>query len=144
VTLLGGNGWNSPKNGDGIPQLVERGGKFVVCSVFVDGFYADSGHEATKRFVRLYSEAYKDTTPTLLDAIGFDSARMLRLLLDKQTAALDRSSVRDGLAATKNFDGATGKTSFNDKREAEKPLFFLTVDPKGIREIQPNERLSGS
>ena len=144
VTLLGGNGWNSPKNGDGLPQLVERGGKFVLCSVFVDGFYADSSREATRRFVRLYSEAYKDTTPTLLDAIGFDSARMLRQLLDKQTAALDRASVRDGLAATKNFEGATGKTSFNEQREAEKPLFFLTIDPKGIREIQPTERLSGS
>src|SRR5215472_15453902 len=144
VTLLGGNGWNSPKNGDGIPQLVERGGKFVLCSVFVDGFYADSGREATRRFVRLYSEAYKDVTPTLLDAVGFDSARMLRQLLDKQTASLDRSSVRDGLAATKDFEGATGKTSFNAQREAERPLFFLTIDPKGIREIQPTERLSGS
>jgi len=144
VTLLGGNGWNSPKNGDGIPQLVERGGKFVLCSVFVDGFYADSSREATRRFVRLYSEAYKDVTPTLLDAVGFDSARMLRQLLDKQTASLDRSSVRDGLAATKDFEGATGKTSFNAQREAEKPLFFLTIDPKGIREIQPTDRLSGS
>ena len=144
VTLLGGNGWNSPKNGDGVPQLVERGGKFVLCSVFVDGFYVDSSREATKRFVRLYGEAYKDSTPTLLDAVGYDSARMLRQLLDKQTASLDRASVRDGLAATRNFEGATGKTSFNDRREAEKPLFFLTIDPKGIREIQPTERLSGS
>jgi ABC-type branched-subunit amino acid transport system substrate-binding protein len=144
VTLLGGNGWNSPKNGDGIPQLVERGGKFVLCSVFVDGFYVDSSREATKRFVRLYSEAYKDSTPTLLDAVGYDSARMMRQLLDQQTASLDRASVRDGLAAIKNFEGATGKTSFNQKREAEKPLFFLTIDPKGIREIQPTDRLSGS
>ena len=144
VTLLGGNGWNSPKNGDGIPQLVERGGKFVLCSVFVDGFYADSSREATRRFVRLYGEAYKDTAPTLLDAVGFDSVRMFRALLDRQTATLDRTSVRDGLAATRDFEGATGKTSFNQKREAEKPLFFLTIDPKGIREIQPTERLSGS
>src|SRR5215475_13894109 len=144
VTLLGGNGWNSPKNGDGIPQLVERGGKFVLCSVFVDGFYADSEREATKRLVRLYSEAYKDTTPTLLDAIGYDSARMLRQVLDKQTASLDRAAVRDALAAIKDFEGATGKTSFNDKREAQKPLFFLTIDPKGIRELQPTERISGS
>src|SRR6185295_2368767 len=144
VTLLGGNGWNSPKNSDGIPQLVERGGKFVLCSVFVDGFYADSSRESTKRFVRLFSEAYKDSTPTLLDAVGFDSARMLRQILDKQTASLDRAAVRDALAGTRDFEGATGKTSFNEKREAQKPLFFLTIDPKGMREIQPTERLSGS
>src|SRR5678815_496915 len=144
VTLLGGNGWNSPKNSDGIPQLVERGGKFVLCSVFVDGFYADSSREPTKRFVRLYSEAYKEIAPTLLDAVGYDSARMLRQLLDKQTVALDRAAVRDGLNGIKDFEGATGKTRFNDRREAEKPLFFLTIDQKGIREIQPTDRISGS
>jgi hypothetical protein len=75
VTLLGGNGWNSPKNGDGVPQLVERGGKFVLCSVFVDGFYADSNHEATKRFMRSYGEAYKESTATLLDAVGLAKSR---------------------------------------------------------------------
>jgi branched-chain amino acid transport system substrate-binding protein len=144
VTLLGGNGWNSPKNADGVPQLVERGGKFVLCSVFVDGFYADSDREATKKFVRSYGEAYKESSPTLLDAVGYDSTRMLRQILEKQTASLDRNAVRDALARMKNFDGATGKTSFNDKREAEKPLFFLTIDPKGIREMQPTERLTGS
>ena len=69
---------------------------------------------------------------------------MLRQILDKQTAALDRASVRDALAGTKDFEGATGKTSFNDRREAQKPLFFLTIDPKGIREIQPTDRISGS
>jgi len=69
---------------------------------------------------------------------------MLRQVLDKQTASLDRASVRDALAAIKDFEGATGKTSFNDRREAQKPLFFLTIDPKGIRELQPTDRLSGS
>jgi ABC-type branched-subunit amino acid transport system substrate-binding protein len=69
---------------------------------------------------------------------------MLRQLLDKQTASLDRAAVREALANLKGFDGATGRTSFNQKREAEKPLFFLTIDPKGVREIQPSERLSGS
>jgi ABC-type branched-subunit amino acid transport system substrate-binding protein len=76
--------------------------------------------------------------------VGYDSARMLRQLLDKQTAALDRAAVRDGLGGIKDFEGATGKTHFNDKREAEKPLFFLTIDPKGIRELQPTDRISGS
>jgi hypothetical protein len=52
--------------------------------------------------------------------------------------------VRDALAAIKDFEGATGKTSFNDRREAQKPLFFLTIDPKGIRELQPTDRISGS
>jgi branched-chain amino acid transport system substrate-binding protein len=144
VTLLGGQGWNSPKNTEGVPRLIERGGKFVLCSVFVDGFYAESSREATRRFVHAYAEAYPDATPLLLDAVAYDSARILREVLDAQKPPLSREAVRAGLAAVKDFDGATGKTSFNERREAEKPLFFLTIDPKGIREIQPQERLRGS
>jgi branched-chain amino acid transport system substrate-binding protein len=144
VTLLGGQGWNSPKNAEGVPRLIERGGKFVLCSVFVDGFYAESNREATRRFVHAYTEAYPDATPLLLDAVAYDSARILRQVLDAQNPPLSREAVRAALAAVKDFDGATGKTSFNERREAEKPLFFLTIDPKGVREIQPQERLRGS
>jgi branched-chain amino acid transport system substrate-binding protein len=144
VTLLGGQGWNSPKNSEGVPRLIERGGKFVLCSVFVDGFYAESAREATRRFVHAYVDAYPDATPLLLDAVAFDSARILRQVLDGQNLPLTREGVRAALSAVKDFDGATGKTTFNDRREAEKPLFFLTVDPKGIRELQPQEHLRGS
>jgi branched-chain amino acid transport system substrate-binding protein len=144
VTLLGGQGWNSPKNAEGVPRLIERGGKFVLCSVFVDGFYAESSREATRRFVHAYTEAYPDATPLLLDAVAYDSARILRQVLDAQKPPLTREAVRAALAAVKDFDGATGKTTFNERREAEKPLFFLTVDPKGIRELQPQEHLRGS
>jgi ABC-type branched-subunit amino acid transport system substrate-binding protein len=145
VTLLGGQGWNSPKNAEGVPRLIERGGKFVLCSVFVDGFYAESSREATRRFVHAYTEAYPDATPLLLDAVAYDSARILRQVLESQTTTpISREAVRASLAAVKGFEGATGTTTFNERREAEKPLFFLTVDPKGIRELQPQERLRGS
>jgi branched-chain amino acid transport system substrate-binding protein len=144
VTLLGGQGWNSPMNAEGVPRLIERGGKFVLCSVFVDGFYAESSREATRRFVRAYNDAYPDAIPLLLDAVAYDSAKILRQLLESQKPPLTREAVRAALAAVKDFEGATGKTTFNDRREAEKPLFFLTVDPKGIRELQPQERLRGS
>ncbi len=144
VTLLGGQGWDSPKNAEGVPRLIERGGKFVLCSVFVDGFYAESSREATRRFVHAYTEAYPDATPLLLDAVAYDSARILRQVLEAQKPPLTRDGVRAGLAAVKDFDGATGRTTFNERREAEKPLFLLTVDSKGVRELQPEERLRGS
>jgi hypothetical protein len=43
--------------------------------------------------------------------------------------------MRESLANLKDFDGATGRTSFNEKREAVKPLFLLSIDSKGITEI---------
>jgi len=139
VTLFGANQWSSPKGRSGLPELVERGGKFVTCSVYVDGFFVDSQRPATRRFVQQYREAYKGDSardPGLLEAIGYDSGRMLRQLIEKKEGApRTRAEMRESLANLKDFDGATGRTSFNEKREAVKPLFLLSIDSKGITEI---------
>lgn len=144
VTLLGTNTWSSPKGRSGLPELIERGGKFVTCSVYVDGFFIDSQRPATRKFVQAFREAYKDVDkePGLLEAIGYDSALMLRQIIQKQKPAT-RADMREALINLKNFEGATGRTSFNDKREAVKPLFLLSVDSKGVKEINPENAATG-
>jgi branched-chain amino acid transport system substrate-binding protein len=139
VTLLGTNTWNSPKNPQGIPELMQRGGKFVTCSIYVDGFFADSARKSTKRFVGAFGDAHKELQPTLLDAIGYDSAGMLRQVIEKARPRT-RHEMTQQLSVLKGFEGATGTTHINDLREAEKPLFFLTIDSKGIRELTPKEK----
>jgi branched-chain amino acid transport system substrate-binding protein len=145
VTLLGTNQWSSPRGRSGVPELVERGGKFVTCSVYVDGFFVDSQRPATRKFVSDFREAYKDVDkePGLLEAIGYDSARMLRQIIEKQRPRT-RAEMRDALSNLKNFEGATGRTSFNDKREAVKPLFLLSVDGRGVKELTPDQTAAGS
>jgi branched-chain amino acid transport system substrate-binding protein len=145
VTLLGTNTWSSPKGRSGLPELIERGGKFVTCSVYVDGFFIDSQRPATRKFVQNFREAYKDVDrePGLLEAIGYDSALMLRQIIEKQRPRT-RAEMRDTLTNLKNFEGATGKTSFNEKREAVKPLFLLSVDSRGVRELNPDGATGGS
>jgi ABC-type branched-subunit amino acid transport system substrate-binding protein len=144
VTLLGTNTWSSPKGRSGLPELIERGGKFVTCSVYVDGFFVDSQRPATRKFVQAFREAYKDVDkdPGLLEAIGYDSALMVRQIIDKQRPRA-RSDMREALLGLKNFEGATGRTSFSDKREAVKPLFLLSVDNRGVKELPP-EATGGS
>lgn len=142
VTLFGANQWSSPKGRSGLPELLERGQKFVYCSIYVDGFFADSNRRATKKFVNAYREAYKDSPnaePGLLEAVGFDSAAILRNVVDKAQPQT-REQFRDALSRVKGFEGATGKTSFNDEREGEKPLFLLSIDSKGVKEINPDEK----
>ena len=136
VTLLGPSTWSSPKDRNGDYELVTRGGKFVQCSVYVDGFYDSSNRRATKDFVAAYHDAYKDQQPGLLDAIGYDSAGMLKQLLEKN-GARSRDELTQRLQALKEFDGATGSTSFDNKREAKKQLFLMSIDTKGIKEISP-------
>jgi ABC-type branched-subunit amino acid transport system substrate-binding protein len=140
VMLLGTNAWSSAKGASGLPELLERGGKFVTCSVYVDGFFVDSQRPATQRFVKTYRQAH-NADPGLLEAYGYDTARMVRQIIEKQ-APKSRGEFREALVNLKDFDGATGKTSFDDKREARKPLFILSVDNKGINEV-PADKTAG-
>ncbi|MCI0573154.1 MAG: penicillin-binding protein activator [Myxococcaceae bacterium] len=141
VTLLGTDAWKSPTNRTtGLPMLLERGGKFVTCSVYVDGFFAASSRPATRKFVKAFGDAHPDLAsqrdPLLLEAIGYDVARMVRQIIEKKKP-LDREAFREALSGMKGFDGATGTTSFNDQREAVKPLFYIGIDAKGVQELQP-------
>ena len=144
VTLLGSDQWGSRKGQSGVPELIERGGKFISCSVYVDGFYSDSSRQATAQFVEAYREAYKDLArpPGLLEATGYDSGRIFRKILHDAQGNIDREGFRARLAAVKDFPGATGSTTFNERREAEKPLFLLGIDKKDIRELSPSQKLS--
>lgn len=130
VRLLGSNTWNNP-------DLVTRGGKYVRCSVFVDGFFPESRRKATADFVTQYRNVYgSDKTPTYFDATGFDTARIVSDLVEKQHPQ-DRTTFREALLGVRDFPGATGDTSFAPNGEVEKPLFFLTVDKDAIVEVAP-------
>ncbi len=126
VQVFGANGWN-------FPELVERGGKFVQCAIFVDGFFVNSDRKETRSFVDAFRKA-TGRDPGLLEASGYDTARILRTVIEGQRPQ-NRAALREALLKVKDFPGATGKTSFNKDREGEKPLFFLTIDRDEIREL---------
>ena len=144
VMLFGSNLWSSPRSKSGLPELVERGGKFVNCSVYVDGFYPDSERAGTQRFVKAFREAYKDLNrdPYLLEASGHDAVGMLRQVLDQQHPRT-REELREHLSRLKGYEGAMGTASMSERREAQRPLFFLSIDRKGIQEVSP-QRQEGS
>ena len=139
VTLLGPSTWSSPKGASGDPMLIERGGKYVQCAVYVDSFYEGSDRAATKAFVQAFRETHHDATITLLDAVAWDTASLVKSIVDKHAPA-SRAAFRDHLQAFKNFQGATGTISFGDEREAERQLFLLNITPKGIKEVTPANR----
>jgi branched-chain amino acid transport system substrate-binding protein len=127
VQLLGANGWNSPR-------LVQLAGDAVEGAVFVDGFFAGSRKGAAEDFTRRFTEAY-GREPGVLSAQAYDAARMLIAAAKDQ--GTDREAVAGRLRALKDFRGATGSISFNARREAEKGLFFLTVEDGHIVEAAP-------
>jgi branched-chain amino acid transport system substrate-binding protein len=144
VTLLGPSTWSSPKGRSGSPELVERGGKFVACSIYVDGFYEGSNRKATKSFVSGFHKEYgADTRITLLDAIGYDTAAMLRLVVEKGKPK-DRNAFTSLLGGLKGYEGATGTLAVGDNREAQRELYILTIDSRGnVKEVQNKPRPEG-
>ncbi len=128
VQLLGANGWN-------YNELVERGGKFVQCAVFVDGFFARSERPATRAFTEAWAAANNGKDPSLLAASAYDTAKLLRHIIETK-APTSRDALLEALRAKENFAGATGDFHFDERGEVQKPLFFLTIGKEGIEELK--------
>ena len=82
--------------------------------------------DQSKNFVAAYQKRFDGKTPDAMAALGYDSALVLADAI-KRAGSTDGQKVRDALAATKDFDGATGKTTINEKRDATKAAVILQV-----------------
>ena len=129
VLLVGANGWDDP-------AIVEKAGKYVECAVFVDGFFAGSDRTETRRFVEAFQQRHA-RAPSILEASAYDAARLVSAAMERGVSG--RKEMRDAIAATTAFPGATGDLSFDARGEPVRALFFLTVDKGVIREMRPDE-----
>lgn len=120
--FMGGDGWGSPK-------LFEIGQAAIDGSYFSNHYTSESTNAATQEFVKTYKEKFGGETPDGLAAAGYDAARILIQALEK-APELTPSAVRDQVAATKDFDGATGKITINNERNADKDAFIVRVQGK--------------
>ncbi len=129
VHLLGPNAWNHN-------ELITRGGRHVRCSVFVDGFFAESARGDTKAFVEHYRQIHGvDSRPDYLEAYGYDTAAIVGHIIEEIRPS-SRPAFRRALLDLEGFPGATGVTTFSIDGEAEKQPFLLTVEGDQIVEIE--------
>ncbi len=124
IPLFGGDGWESD-------QLVKIGKEAVEGHYFSTHYAPDMATVKSRQFVANYQKRWKnsDGTPKLPDAmaaLGYDSAMILADAM-KRAGSIEGPKVRDALAATKDFDGVTGKTTINAQRDATKSAVILQV-----------------
>lgn len=129
VTLLGASGWNSPK-------ITESTGRTVENAIFVDGFFSKAEDLRTVQFVETYLSRYGREPRSYLEALVYDSARILRRVIETHRP-LTRKDLRDALLAVRDFPGVTGDTSFAGNSDAVKELKILTITDGTIVEV-PN------
>jgi len=125
VTLLGANGWNSPK-------LVETAGKYIKEGFFVDGFFADSSKPEVRNFVKAFKANF-GKEPSLYSAQAYDSAMiMIQNILN---GADTREKIRDRLNSLQDFPGISGKTTLLPTGDSDKELFTLRIKNRKINQV---------
>jgi branched-chain amino acid transport system substrate-binding protein len=118
VPLFGGDGWESPK-------LIEIGGSAIEGCYYSTHYSPEDKSPAIQDFVKKFKAKYNEV-PDAMAALGYDSAMVLVDAM-KRAGTTDGAKVRDAIAATKGFEGVTGKTIIDEKRNANKPAVIVTI-----------------
>jgi branched-chain amino acid transport system substrate-binding protein len=119
VPLFGGDGWEAP-------ELIQIAGKALEGTYYSTHFSPENADPLAQKFVAAYRAKYNGETPDAMAALGYDSAMVLADAI-KRAGTTEGPKLRDALAATKDFAGATGATTLDAKRDASKPAVIITV-----------------
>ena len=65
--------------------------------------------------------------PDGLAALSYDAARLLFDAMKRNDGKTDGASLAAAIAATKDFEGVTGKFSIDSKRDAVKPSLVVQM-----------------
>jgi len=128
VPLFGGDGWESD-------QLVKIGQEAVEGHYFSTHYAPDVATEKSRAFVAAYQKRFNGKLPDAMAALGYDSAMILADAM-RRANSTEPAKVRDALAATKDFDGVTGKTTMNAQRDATKSAVILQVKDGKFRYVE--------
>ncbi len=118
ATLLGGDGFEAP-------QLLEIGGEALEGAVYSTHYSAESADPVSRRFVAAYT-ARHGRAPVGLAALTYDA---VQLIADAATRAgsVERGPLKQALADTREFAGVTGRTGFDENRDAQKAAAMIAV-----------------
>lgn len=134
VPFLGGDTWEAP-------EFIQIGGKDVEGIAFSTHYTAEAPvTEMSPKFVEAFKNEFQGQEANAFAALGFDT---YILALDAITKAgkYEAKAVRDVLATTKDFKGATGNITFDANGDPIKSavikqvkdgkfVYLTTVEPK--------------
>jgi len=132
VPMFGGDGWEAP-------ELLEIGGKAIEGTYYSTHYSAEDQSPKVQEFVKKFRARWKNETPDAMAALGYDSAMVLADAI-KRAGGTEEPKLRDAIAATKDFEGVTGKTSLDEHRNATKPAVIVTIKDgkfKYVETIRP-------
>ena len=135
VPLLGGDGWDAE-------QLYKIGGTALNGSFFSNHYSPYDSDPQVQRFVTNYKARF-NSLPDALAATAYDAAHIMFDAI-KRANSLEGKAIRDALAATKDFPGVTGKVTFNENRDAVKPIVMIEIKDGGIYSVRERVVVEGA
>jgi branched-chain amino acid transport system substrate-binding protein len=119
-TLLGADGWDSPK-------LAEIGGSAVEGSYFSNHYSVDDPSPAVRKFVDAYKRAY-GSEPDSIAALSYDATRLVADSI-RRAGSTEGKRVRDAIASTKDFPAVTGTITMDaDRNPVKLPVILKVVN----------------
>ncbi|MCX6109168.1 MAG: ABC transporter substrate-binding protein [Proteobacteria bacterium] len=120
VTLLGGDGWDSP-------TLYELAGADAVKgNYFSTHFAPDDKDPRVQKFVKDYTARFHKA-PGAMSASSYDGILVVADAF-KRAGSNDPAALKKALSATKGFVGVAGTLSINAQRDAVKPAVILKTE----------------
>lgn len=121
IPLMGGDGWDSPK-------LSEIGQAAIEGNYFSNHYSTESTDPAAVEFMKKFQAKY-NRAPDGLSSVAYDAARIVAKAIEN-AATVTPEAIRAELAKIKDFPGATGKISIDEKRNASKSAVVVQVQGK--------------
>ena len=120
IPVIGGDTWETP-------EFIEVGGDRVEGAVFSTFFAAEyAGSPEAMTFLSEYGKRY-NKEPAAVTALGYDGY-LVALDAIQRADSIDPAKIRDALAATSGFVGATGITTLDENGDANKSAYIKAVE----------------
>jgi branched-chain amino acid transport system substrate-binding protein len=118
--LMGGDGWDSDKT-------FEIGRDAINGCYFTNHYSPDEDRPAVKQFVEAYRKKFNNKTPDAMAILGYDAMNLLCASIQKAGSTKGKA-IRQALADTKDFPGASGMLTIDADRNAQKPIVVLKIE----------------
>ena len=124
ATFLGADSWDNP-------DLLSGVGNQLDGSYFTNHFSPEAQDPDAQAFVQAYRSMF-GIAPDGRAAMGYDALRLVVTAM-RRTGSLAPAAVRDQIAATRGYKGATSLLSYDENRHPTKSAVILRIENGRVR-----------
>jgi len=133
TTFLGADGWAGA-------LMYDVGGSAIAGNFYSAHWHHDVNFPQSAHLQQMYYQKYKSKIPHMNAPLNYDAFMLLADAI-RRAGTFDPARIRDALAATKGFQGATGTITLNENGDpVNKPVVIMKLGkdaPIYFKSIQP-------